>query len=70
MPVTNAALAVQLLLGLLAQSQNIGQLLAAAQTAGVDLTDAQLDELTAAYNVAVAKLTADITAARAAPPAA
>lgn len=63
---TNTALALQVLLGLLAQSQNIGALIAQAQASGTDITDDQLSGLSAAYDAANAKLTADIAAARAA----
>lgn len=66
----NAAIAVQLLLGLLQQSQAIGNLIATAQAAGRDITDAELDSLVSADEAAKAALAAAIAAARATSPAA
>ena len=61
----NAALAVQLLLGLLQQSQTIGNLILAAQSAGRDLTDDELNSIIAADDAAKAALSAAIAKARA-----
>ena len=61
---TNAALAIQLLLTLATQAQSTGNLLAQAQAAGRDLTDAELDTLHAAVTASAGLLAAAITAAR------
>lgn len=58
----NAAIAVQLLLGLLDRASQIGELLKTAQTSGVDLTDAQLDQLATDDDTARKALQAAIAA--------
>ena len=60
----NAAIVVQLLLGLLDRASAIGALLSKAQGEGRDITDAELDALSGEYDAAKAKLLADIAAAR------
>jgi len=61
----NAALALQLLLGLLDRATAIGALLSRAQAQGRDITHAELDVLSAEDDAAKAALDAAIKAARA-----
>ena len=60
----NAALAIQLLLGLLDRATAIGALLKQAEDEGRDISDAELDALAAADDQARAALVAAIAAAR------
>lgn len=60
----NAALAVQLLLGLLNNAAAIGSLLKQAQAEGRDITDAELAALTAADDAARKALVDAIAAAK------
>jgi hypothetical protein len=60
----NAAVAVDLLLGLLDRASAIGTLLAKANTEGRDVTDAELDALAAGDDAARAALDAAIKKAR------
>lgn len=60
----NAALAVQLLLGLLNNATAIGSLLKQAQAEGRDITDAELAALTAADDAARKALVDAIAAAK------
>jgi hypothetical protein len=56
----NAATAIQLLIGLLAQANQLGLLIAKAQAEGRDITDAELDGLAAGDDLARARLQAEI----------
>ncbi len=60
----NAAIAVQLILGLLDRASAIGGLLKQAQTEGRDITDAELDALAVDDDAAAKALKDAIAAAR------
>lgn len=64
----NAAIAVDLILGLIDRAQAIGGLIAKAQAEGRDITDAELDGLAAGDDAARIALTAAIARARTNPP--
>jgi len=61
----NAAILINLLLGLLDRASTIGALFAKAQSEGRDITDAELDALVADDDAARAALDAAIAKARA-----
>jgi hypothetical protein len=66
----NAALAIELILGLLDRASAIGALISRAQAEGRDVTDAELDSLAAGDDAAKIALASAIAKARAAlPPA-
>jgi hypothetical protein len=62
--VGNTALALQVLITLLQQSQTLSNLVAKAQAEGRDLTDAEVDSVVAADDAAKAELAAAIVKAR------
>ena len=60
----NAAIAINLILGLLDRAQAIGGLISKAQAEGRDITDAELDGLAATDDAAKIALAAAIAKAR------